>query len=162
MYNSNAGAEKEKYRHAYFRTMELIEREQQLKKLADAWNQVRAGKGRIALVSGEAGIGKTSLIQRFASEQSRSARVLWGACDDLFSPQPLRPFLDIALQIQSDLLQLIQSGADRLTISTQIFIHLQKNITPAIFVLEDLHWADEATLDVVKFLGRRIQLTKVL
>ena len=143
-------------------TMELIEREQQLKKLTDAWGQVKTGKGCIALVSGEAGIGKTSLIERFVAEQGKSVRVLWGACDDMFSPQPLGPFLDIALQIESDVLQLIQSGADRLTISTQFFIHLQKSPTPVIIVLEDLHWADEATLDVIKFLGRRIQLTKTL
>ena len=57
--------------------MELIEREQQLRKLADAWNQVRVGKGCIALVSGEAGIGKTSLIERFVAEQREvSARAL--------------------------------------------------------------------------------------
>jgi ATP/maltotriose-dependent transcriptional regulator MalT len=142
--------------------MELIEREPQLRKLADAWNQARAGKGCIALVSGEAGIGKTSLIERFVGGQRKLARVLWGACDDMFSPQPLGPFLDIALQLPSDLLQRIQSGADRLTTSTQFFIHLQKSPTPTIIVLEDLHWADEATLDVLKFLGRRIQLTKVL
>jgi len=142
--------------------MELVEREQQLQKLADAWSLVRAGKGCIALVSGEAGIGKTSLIERFVSGQRRLARMLWGACDDMFSPQPLGPFLDIALQIQSDLLQLIQSGADHLTVSTQFFIQLQKNPTPTIIVLEDLHWADEATLDVIKFLGRRIQLTRCL
>lgn len=87
--------------------MELIEREQQLKKLVDAWSQVRVGKGWIVLVSGEAGIGKTSLIQHFVAKQDKSARVLWGGCDDLFSPQPLGPFLDIALQFQPDLLQLI-------------------------------------------------------
>jgi DNA-binding CsgD family transcriptional regulator/tetratricopeptide (TPR) repeat protein len=142
--------------------MELIEREQQLRKLAHAWSQVRAGKGSIVLVSGEAGIGKTSLIERFIAGLGRSARVLWGGCDDLFSPQPLGPFLDIAFQFQPDLLQLIQSGADRLTISTRFFSKLQNNPVPAIIVLEDLHWADEATLDVIKYLGRRIQRTKVL
>lgn len=142
--------------------MELIEREQQLKKLVDAWSQVRVGKGWIVLVSGEAGIGKTSLIQHFVAKQNRSARVLWGGCDDLFSPQPLGPFLDIALQFQPDLLQLIQAGADRLTISSRLFINLQNDPTPTIIVLEDLHWADEATLDVIKYLGRRIQRTKIL
>lgn len=142
--------------------MELKEREQQLRKLADAWNQVRAGTGCIVLVSGEAGVGKTSLIQRFIADHGRSARVLWGGCDDLFSPQPLGPFFDIAHQVQPDLLQLIQSGADRLTISTQFLIKLQNNPIPAIMVLEDLHWADEATLDVIKYLGRRIQRTKTL
>jgi hypothetical protein len=75
------------------------------------------------------------------------------ACDDMFSPQPLGPFLDIALQIQSDLLQLIQSEADRLPISSQFFIYLQKNPTPAIMVLEDLHWAEMATVDMIKCSG---------
>jgi hypothetical protein len=140
--------------------MELIERDQQLQKLTEAWRQVKAGKGRIALVSGETGIGKTSLVERFVSEQGRSARVLWGACDALFSPQPLGPFIGIALQIQSDLPRLIQSGIDRLSFSTEFFIHLQTSPTPVIVVIEDLHWADEATLDVVKFLGRRIQHSK--
>jgi len=142
--------------------MELVERDQQLKKLTDAWGQAKAGKGRIALVSGEAGIGKTSLVERFVSEQSRTARVLWGACDALFSPQPLGPFIGIAVQIQSDLPRLIQSGVDRLSFSTEFFVYLQKSPTPVIVVIEDLHWADEATLDVVKFLGRRIQHTKTL
>ena len=140
--------------------MDLIEREQQVKVLADVWSQVKSGKGRIALVSGEAGIGKTSLIERFVSEQGRSARVLWGACDALFSPQPLGPFIEISIQSNSNLFRLIQSGADRLSFSTEFFVFLQKSPTPTIIVLEDLHWADEATLDVVKFLGRRIQHTK--
>ncbi|PKO14564.1 MAG: LuxR family transcriptional regulator [Chloroflexi bacterium HGW-Chloroflexi-10] len=142
--------------------MDLVEREQQLKKLSNAWKQVKTGVGCIALVSGEAGIGKTSLIGHFVAVQSKSTQVLWGTCDDLFSPQPLGPFLDIAIQIQTDFMQLIQSGADRLTISVQIFIYLQKISAPNIIILEDLHWADEATLDVVKFLGRRIRFTKTL
>src|SRR5574339_332469 len=107
--------------------MELIEREPQLEKLSEAWRQVQSGKGRIVLVSGEAGIGKTSLIEYFVAGQRAATRVLWGGCDDMFSPQPLGPFLDIALQLQSDLLPLIQSGADRLTISTKFFIQLQKS-----------------------------------
>ena len=124
--------------------------------------RLKSGQGRIVLVSGEAGIGKTSLIEHFISLQGRSIRILRGACDDLFSPQPLGPFIEIAVQIQSDLRRLIQSGADRFAFSAELFLHLQKSPTPVIFVLEDLHWADEATLDVVKFLGRRIQHTKTL
>jgi ATP/maltotriose-dependent transcriptional regulator MalT len=142
--------------------MELIEREQQLTKLTGAWEQVKAGPGRIALVSGEAGIGKTALVERFVLDQGRPASVLWGACDALFSPQPLGPFIEIAVQTQSDLSRLIRSGADRLSFSTEFFISLQKSSHPVIVVLEDLHWADEATLDVIKFLGRRIQHTKTL
>lgn len=142
--------------------MELIEREQQLKKLASAWQQAKMGRGRVVLVSGEAGIGKTSLVECFVSEQRKSARILRGACDALFSPQPLGPFIEIAIQVQSGLLELIQKGADRLSFSTELFMHLQQSAALTIVVLEDLHWADEATLDVVKFLGRRIQHTRIL
>ncbi len=147
--------------------MKLIEREQQIGELTNLWKQVNLGQGRIALVSGEAGIGKTSLIERFTTEQGKSARVLWGACDALFSPQPLGPFIDIAVQLQSsqtksELYQLIQSNADRLSFSTEFFRFLQRSAKPVLLVLEDLHWADEATLDVVKYLGRRIQHTKTL
>ena len=142
--------------------MELIEREPHLALLSDAWRQARAGKGRLALVSGEAGIGKTSLVARFAAEQARGTPVLWGACDALFSPQPMGPFIDIALHIQAARPALRPTGTDRLTFSTEFFIYLQQHAVPTIVVVEDLHWADEATLDVVKFLGRRVQLTKTL
>ncbi|HET9913474.1 MAG TPA: hypothetical protein VFQ13_16380 [Anaerolineales bacterium] len=70
-----------------------------------------------------------------------------------------RTILDIALQLPAELLQRIQSGADRLTISTQFLIQLQKNPMPTIVVLEDLHWADEPTqvqaLAIFERLGAR-------
>lgn len=143
--------------------MELIEREQQLNSLADAWRQVTFGNGRIVLVSGEAGIGKTALIERFVADQGGAARVLRGGCDALFSPRPLGPFVEIAAQTgQPELERLVQSGGDRLAFSAALFLHLQKQATPTLLILEDLHWADEATLDVLKYLGRRIQHTRAL
>ncbi len=142
--------------------MELIERESQHNRLSRAWQRVREGQGRIALVSGEAGIGKTSLIEHFLNDEGQSATVLRGACDALFSPQPLGAFLEIAPQIGSNLPRLIQSGADRLSFATDLYAHLQNSPSPVILMLEDLHWADEATLDVVKYLGRRIQHTRAL
>ena len=141
--------------------MELLEREPQLRSLAEAWNLVVAGAGRIALVSGEAGIGKTSLIERFIAGRDRSTRVLRGASDDLFSPQPLGPFTELAAQLDPALLPSLPAGG-RLAFSTEFLRALQREPLPVIVLLEDLHWADEATLDVVKFLGRRIQHTRVL
>src|SRR5262245_7045957 len=138
--------------------MELIEREEFLKELATAFTAVTAGKGQFVLVSGEAGIGKTSLVESFAETQ-KQARLLWGACDALFTPRPLGPLYDIAPQAQSNLLNLLEEEAPRASILQAVLEEIDGRI-PSIFVIEDVHWADEATLDLLKFLGRRINRVK--
>jgi DNA-binding CsgD family transcriptional regulator/tetratricopeptide (TPR) repeat protein len=112
------------------------------------------------LVSGEAGIGKTSLVDHFTQAHRDSARVLWGACDSLFTPRPLGPLHDIAVQVDDELAALLRSDANQLAIFSACFVELQQS--PSIVVFEDIHWADEATLDLIKFLGRRIQRTASL
>jgi predicted ATPase len=113
----------------------------------------------VILVGGEAGIGKTVLLQEFCSRQ-REMRVLWGGCDDLFTPRPLAPLHDIARQGTPRLLDAIGSGASRDHIFTAALDELER--TPTLLIFEDMHWADEATLDALKFLGRRIQRTHSL
>jgi tetratricopeptide (TPR) repeat protein len=139
--------------------MELLEREQSLADLT-RWLEAAAGGGCIALVSGEAGIGKTSLLQEFSRRQ-RLARVLWGACDALFTPRPLAPLHDIARQTKGTLLAAIDSGATRDQIFTAALDELERGAA-ALVVFEDVHWADETTLDLLKFLGRRIQRTRAM
>jgi DNA-binding CsgD family transcriptional regulator/tetratricopeptide (TPR) repeat protein len=139
--------------------MELLEREQSLADLT-RWLEAAAGGGCIALVSGEAGIGKTSLLQAFSKRQ-RLARVLWGACDALFTPRPLAPLYDIARQTQGVLLAAMESGATRDQIFTAALDELERGAASFV-VFEDVHWADEATLDLLKFLGRRIQRTRAM
>jgi DNA-binding CsgD family transcriptional regulator len=146
----------------YNRGMELLEREQYLEALRAAFQEARAGAGRVVLISGEAGIGKTSLVERFAREQQRTTRVLWGVCDDLFAPRPLGPLHDIARQIGGDLLRLIESDAQRTSIFSACLNELQRNSSSTIAVFEDVHWADEATLDLIRYLGRRIQRASAL
>src|SRR4029434_5248991 len=118
-----------------------------------------AGQGRMVLVGGEAGIGKTSLVDRFTAVHRASTRVLWGACDALFTPRPLGPLYDIASQTQNNLLTLLEEEAPRASILSAVLDEMDGS-TPAIVVIEDVHWADEATLDVLKFLGRRINRIK--
>lgn len=142
--------------------MDLIEREPQTKRLHGAWRQVQDGQGRVVLVSGEAGIGKTSLVERFIGDLAPGTPVLRGACDDLFSPQPLGAFLQLAARIRSGRPSPHPPTSDRLGFAAELLDYLQHLSTPAALVLEDLHWADEATLDTVKYLGRRIQQTRTL
>jgi DNA-binding CsgD family transcriptional regulator/tetratricopeptide (TPR) repeat protein len=138
--------------------MELLERDNYLADLS-LWLEAAAGVGGcIVLVSGEAGIGKTSLLQQFARQQ-RSKRVLWGACDALFTPRPLAPLQDIARQTKGALLATVDSGANREKIFAAALDELERGAS-ALVVFEDVHWADEATLDLLKFLGRRIQRTR--
>ena len=139
--------------------MELLERDQFLKDLETIRNDVAAGKGRFVLVSGEAGIGKTALVERFAEEHEH---VLWGACDALFTPRPLGPLHDIAQQTHGKLLRLLEEGAPCGPIFSAVLDELQSESRLTITVIEDIHWADESTLDLIKFLGRRIHRTKAM
>jgi DNA-binding CsgD family transcriptional regulator/tetratricopeptide (TPR) repeat protein len=137
--------------------MELLEREECLADLARWLGAVADQGGCIALVGGEAGMGKTALLQEFSKRQ-RGARVLWGACDALFTPRPLAPLHDIARQTKGALFAAVNSGAKREEIFTTALDELERSV--ALVVFEDMHWADEATLDLLKYLGRRIHRTR--
>jgi predicted ATPase len=137
--------------------MELLERHSQLQILDSALNQTKAGQGCIALIYGEAGIGKTTLVEHFVKENEKSWRVLQGACDSLFTPRPLGPLHDIALQTQGQLFQILDFESNQSAIFSACLKELQMQAT--VLVIEDVHWADEATLDLLKYLGRRIRQT---
>jgi len=139
--------------------MELLERDPALRELDATLAAATHGEGRIALVSGEAGIGKTALVTRF-TENTGATPVLWGTCDALSTPRPLGPLHDIAAHTRSSLADLLASGADRGVLFSTVLAELQARA--AITVFEDVHWADEATLDLLRFLGRRIARTLTL
>ena len=125
--------------------MDLLERAEFFEQLQDTLAEVMYGRGRIALVTGEAGIGKTSLVEQFAERQKNGCRVLWGGCDALFTPRPLGPLYDIAQQLRGNLITLLEDEAPRATIFSAAFDELQ-NHAATLLVIEDVHWADEATL----------------
>ncbi len=140
--------------------MELLERERYLADLATWLRAAAESSGCVALVGGEAGIGKTALLQEF-SVQQQGTRVLWGACDALFTPRPLAPLHDIARQTQGALLAAVESAANRDAIFAAALDVLERE-QQTLIVFEDMHWADEATLDLLKFLGRRIHRTHTM
>lgn len=138
--------------------MPLLERQALLQQLQDLLREAGTGSGRLVSLIGEAGVGKSALAHALAATAQDNFRVLWGACEDLSTPQPLGPLHDLA-------------RAGRWTMSlaaseTQIALFNealeQLRAQPTLVVLEDLHWADDATIDFIRFLGRRIELDAVM
>jgi class 3 adenylate cyclase/tetratricopeptide (TPR) repeat protein len=135
---------------------ELLERSEASSTLVESLAAVaQTGQGRLVLVSGEAGVGKSVLLRRFCDAQRGSARILWGACDPLFTPRPLGPLLDVAEVAGGELSDVVQEGGTPYAVATALMRELGSRAT-TILVLDDVQWADEATLDVVGLLGRRI------
>lgn len=141
---------------------ELLERSRELSDLGESLADViSSSHGRLMLVAGEAGVGKTVLVRRFCDEHRRSARLLWGACDALFTPRPLGAFLDIAESTGGTVEELVETGARPHEVAAALMRELRTR-APTILVLEDVHSADEATLDVLRLLGRRIESVPAL
>src|ERR1700761_239594 len=135
--------------------MELVERDAALLAFDRQLAATRAGSGHVLLISGEAGIGKTTLLKAFA-ERRGDAALWWGACDSLGTPHPLAPLHDIARGADVGFRALLQPGQPRAELFEAVLATLQRSRRPVVAVFEDVHWADDATLDLLKFLGRRI------
>ncbi len=140
----------------------LIERDNQLGLLVDMAGRIGAGGGRIAIVGGEAGIGKTTLLEEFARQVADRCEVHWGWCEALFTPRALGPLQDMAGEIDPYLPGLLRDSASQDRIFPALLNALQDATKPRVLIFEDVHWADHATLDLLKFLGRRIVLLPVM
>ncbi len=134
----------------------LLEREAPLALLDGALARARDGHGHTFLVGGEAGIGKTSLLEHFAAERAGGARVLWGACEALATPRPLGPLVDIAAALKGPLLDALRSSHPPHEIFQAFLNALREHDGPTVVVVEDAHWIDDASADFLKFVARRI------
>ena len=142
------------------RTEGLLERSAPLDALATELEALSKDGGRVVVVAGEAGIGKTTLLRTFRTLHSPRMRFLWGACDPLFTPRPLGPLCDVAEQAEGELRDLVREGEKPYEIAAGLLRELARR--PTVLVLEDLHWADEASLDVVRILTTRVETVPAL
>ncbi|MGH3152797.1 MAG: ATP-binding protein [Trebonia sp.] len=133
----------------------LLERASFLQTLAECAGHARQGEGRLVLVSGESGMGKTVLLEEFR-RRTAGARWLWGACDGLLTPRPLGPLFDIGAQAGGELADLCRQGAARDALFAAFLAEIDSPAMVTVAVLEDVHWADEATIDLLSFAGRRL------
>nr|HEX4316486.1 AAA family ATPase [Kofleriaceae bacterium] len=128
----------------------LLERQQPLAALAAHWQAARAGAGGVALLEGEAGIGKTSVVRELA--RTAGGRIVVGGCDAMSTPRPLGPVVEIASQLSAELADMLSGGRTE-GLYGALLAELAR---PTLVVVEDAHWADAATLDLLRYLGRRI------
>jgi DNA-binding CsgD family transcriptional regulator len=148
----------------------LVGRERELGALRYCLAAALAGRGSLVLVGGEAGIGKTALVEALAREAAaRSALVLTGGCYDLTATPPFGPWAEIARAYRADgelpalpaalrseeALQALGSLA-ALFEAVRAFLAAVAGHRPLVLVLEDLHWADLASLDLLRFLARHV------
>lgn len=138
---------------------DLLERASFLAELAQRLEESRQ-VGRLVLISGEAGVGKTALLRRFCLI-NHEARALWGACDPLFTPRPFGPLLDIAERTGGALEEALAQRAKPHEV-VAVLLRMVRSPGPRIVVLEDVHWADEATLDVLRLIARRVESVPAL
>jgi DNA-binding CsgD family transcriptional regulator/tetratricopeptide (TPR) repeat protein len=136
--------------------MLLVERNSSLATLFECAADARRGRGRMVLIGGEAGVGKSALVEACRREVS-DARWSWGVCDGLFTPRPLGPLFDIADQLGGGLLDLCRANADRHELFRALLDQVRGLGPLDAVAVEDVHWADEATLDLLGYLGRRLQ-----
>lgn len=135
--------------------VQLLERSEHLDRLQALLEEASSGRGRLVFVGGEAGVGKTALIDWFVQRAERNSRVLRGACDSLATPRPLGALLDMEPQF-------VTHTSNGPAVFRAFLDEVGSARTQSLAVFEDVHWADQATLDLLRFVGRRVGRVRAL
>src|SRR4029077_4281040 len=139
----------------------LLERESSLALLSEYAAQAAGGEGRLVLLRVEARVAKSALVERLCRDMP-DARWSWSMCDGLFTPRPLGPLFDLSDQLGGALLDRCWAGASREELFRTLLAQVRASGGLDVVVFEAVHWADEATLDLLRYLSRRLQGAAVL
>ncbi len=140
----------------------LLERGAYVDALADLLGEARStARGRLVIIGGEAGVGKTALLRGFCETTASGARILWAGCEPLRTARPLGPLLDVADAIGGAFAELVAGAAEPHDVALALLRALRDGPL-AVLVVEDVNWADEATLDVLTLLAPRIDSVPAL
>jgi DNA-binding CsgD family transcriptional regulator len=134
----------------------LVERDAELQALRGWWADAAAGRARFVLVTGEAGVGKTALVQELVGSVGR-ARVLRGMCEPLATPIPLGPVVDMSGNLSPAFRAVLTGGHDLVSVRQRFLAEIDGAPSPTLVVVEDAHWADGGTLDLLRSVGRRLE-----
>jgi DNA-binding CsgD family transcriptional regulator/tetratricopeptide (TPR) repeat protein len=139
----------------------LVEREVQAQAVAGYLADAARGQGRLVFVEGEAGVGKTAFVDRVVADAGTSVRVATGACDGSSTPAPLGPLAEMLPHLPDGVWP---AGARREDVFARLVTALRDHAvrTPFLLVVEDAHWADEATLDLLRHLARRVHTCRAV
>jgi predicted ATPase len=142
--------------------MEILERDAQLQHLAMLLNRAAGGDGVCALIHGEAGIGKTTLVRQFAITVDAKVKILIAGCEALFTPRPLGPLVDMADQLPPSMASALHAGRTYNGLFPSFLAFLRETSDTTLLVIEDMHWADAGTMDFIRYVGRRLTGVPVL
>lgn len=141
--------------------MIFLERDRELSELLGLSDQARAGQGSLVLLTGKAGIGKTSLVRAFQGRLPPGARMMTGTCDPLIAPAALAPLHDLMDALGPQVSALLEGRESSVKLFSAVLGALRE-VKGTILVFEDIHWADQGTLDLLRFLSRRVEPLPVL
>ena len=148
---------------ALSRDTTLIEREDEQARLLGLLAGLRShAGGACVLVCGEAGVGKTSLLREVRQHGGADVQWLWGACEPLLTAPPLGPLIELAEALPPSLAAAVRSGRQTPEVLAGLLALLRERASPAVLLIDDAHWADDATLDLLRYIGRRIESTRAL
>lgn len=142
--------------------MELLERAAQLDQLQSSLVDAARGRGCVVILNGEAGAGKSALASTFAELVADGTRVLRGACENFGTAEPLGPLHDLAREAGWSLPETLSSAENWISLFSHVFTLLNDSPSGTLAVIEDIHWADDATLNLIRYLGRRIRNSNIL